>query len=86
MKIKNTIRIAGRDFTIEYVKGLPDDGSTDFATNRILIRDELTADNKQSTVLHEIIEALNGIYDLNLPHQTIQTLEAGIFQIYKDNF
>lgn len=85
MKIKPKIRIAGRDFEVKYIEGLADDGSTDFTNNIILIRDELSEENKQTTLLHEIIECINSIYDLNLNHQTIQTLEAGLFQIYKDN-
>ena len=83
--MKTKLHIAGRDFTVDFIKGLADDGSTDFVTNKILIRDELSDDNKLSTLIHEGLECLNNIYDLNLPHQTIQTLEAGIFQIIKDN-
>lgn len=84
MKI-NTLRIAGRDFKVELVKGLADFGSTDFLNNKILIKDGINEDNIESTLVHECLEALNEIYDLNLSHQTLQTLEAGIFQIIKDN-
>lgn len=31
-------------------------------------------------LVHEIIEAANHIYDMKLPHQTISTLAAGLFQ------
>lgn len=85
MKIKPKIRIAGRDFEVKYIEGLADDGSTDFTNNIILIRDELSEENKQTTLLHEIIEIWNEIGDFNLNHQTIQTLEAGLFQTLKDN-
>ena len=32
--------------------------------------------------VHETIEAVNGLYDLNLPHQTITTLATALFQAY----
>ena len=52
MKIKSKIRIAGRDFEVKYIKGLADDGSTDFTDNIILIRDELSEENKQTMVVY----------------------------------
>ena len=86
MKIKNSIRILGKDYNVKYTKGLADFGSTDFNTQTILIKDEMTEDNKISSVIHEILECVNEANDLNLSHQTIQTLEASLFCIYKDNF
>lgn len=32
--------------------------------------------------VHETIEAVNGLYDLNLPHQTITTLATALYQAY----
>jgi len=83
---RNLIKIGGHHFTVDYVDGLADSGSTDTALNKILINKNLVQSNQESTILHEILEAINSIYDLNLPHQTIQTLEAALYQIYKDNF
>lgn len=82
----NLIKIAGHHFTVDYVDGLADSGSTDTALNKILINKNLSKSNQESTILHEIIEAVNFIYDLKLEHQTIQTIEAALYQIYKDNF
>lgn len=86
MKNKDTIRILGKDYEVKYVKGLADFGSTDFNTQVILIKEDMTDENKQSVILHEILEILNEANDLNLKHQDIQTLEAGLFSVYKDNF
>lgn len=89
MKIKgtgNTIRVLGKDYEVKYIKGLADFGSTDFNTQTILIKEDMTDENKQSVILHEILEILNEANDLNLKHQDIQTLEAGLFSVYKDNF
>lgn len=83
---RNTIKIAGHIFPVEEVDGLADSGSTDTQLNKILINKNLCQSNKESTILHEVLEAINALYDLNLPHQTIQTLEQALYQIYKDNF
>lgn len=32
--------------------------------------------------VHETIEAVNGLYDLDLPHQTITTLATALYQAY----
>jgi hypothetical protein len=38
-----------------------------------------------STLLHEVIEALDSRLWLKLPHETIQRLEAGLNQVLVDN-
>jgi hypothetical protein len=40
---------------------------------------------KQEKLMHEIIEAINEIRELNLKHSQIQALGASIFQIMRDN-
>ena len=80
------LKIGGKVFKVEYVKGLADNGSTDYTTQIINIKDENTEDGKLTSIIHECLEVLDETYDLKLPHQTIQTLEAGLFQIIKDNF
>lgn len=86
MKNKETIRILGKDYEVKYIKGLADFGSTDFNSNIILINEDMPDENKQSVMLHEILEVINEATDMNLKHQDIQTLEAGLFSVYKDNF
>lgn len=83
---RNLIKIGGHLFTLDFIDGLADSGSTDFNNNKILINKNLSESNKHSTIIHEIIESINSVYDLNLPHTTIQTLEAAIYQVIKDNF
>jgi len=86
MKVPNgKLRIAGRDFRVSIVEGLADFGSSDLNNQIILLMKEQTDEGKFSAAIHEVIEMVNSIYDLNLPHQTIQTLEAAAFQIIKDN-
>lgn len=52
---------------------------------KIIIDESLPQDKKEETLLHEIIEALNGYYSLNLEHDVITTLGFGLHQVLKDN-
>ncbi len=40
---------------------------------------------KEATVLHEVIEAINGALDLELEHGAICRLTAGLYQVLKEN-
>lgn len=79
------IKIGGLDYKVEVVEGLADYGSTNFSTQTILLANEQTEDMLVSSLLHEIIEVINQHNDLGLAHQTIQTIEANLFQVLKDN-
>lgn len=78
------IRIAGKSYNLIYVDGLGDSGSYD-GQDTILIKNELSVDDKVSTLIHEILEIFVQLYDLKLDHQTISTLEVALFSILKDN-
>lgn len=80
------IKVGGLTYKIEEVNGLADYGSTKLDRQIILIDKDLTEDNKWSTLGHEVIEIINSQNDLGLTHQTISTLEASLFQVYKDNY
>jgi len=45
----------------------------------------LPLSNKQSTLIHEIIEQLDYLLELNFSHNIIQSLEAGLYTVLKDN-
>ena len=52
---------------------------------RLQIADDLAGDEQLSTILHEIIEALNYHLALDLPHNAIMGLEAGLYQVLVDS-
>lgn len=52
---------------------------------RIQIADDLAGDELLSTLLHEVIEALSYHLALDLPHNAIMQLEAGLYQVLADN-
>jgi len=82
------MKILGYHYTIV------EDGDTDhigaFGRNHprtltIQIAKGLTPQQRESTVLHEIIEALNYALGLKLEHQAIMSLEAGLYQVLIDH-
>lgn len=83
------IRILGFDYTIsvekntEAVEGRM--GLTDFERQIIYINEELTPEMQVSTLLHEILEALNFHFELGLKHKQISCIEAGFFSTLSDN-
>ncbi len=51
----------------------------------IHIASDLSDEQKESTLLHEIIEALNYHLALELKENIIMSLEAGLYQVLNDN-
>jgi len=54
--------------------------------NIIRINERVPEDQQMSSLLHEILEALNIIYALKLEHEQLDVLEAALFQVLEDNF
>ena len=52
---------------------------------KIKIANDLCAQQKQSTLLHEIFEVINSIMKLGLDEQAIMILEASFYQILTEN-
>lgn len=51
----------------------------------ITIDTTLSRQNQETTLLHEIIEQINAVYDLDLEHHKISLLEAALYQVIMDN-
>lgn len=51
----------------------------------IELKKDMPIEMKKSTFLHEVIEAWNAIFDLNLEHYQIHTLENCLYRLFKDN-
>ena len=87
--IPNNIKIGGLTIKVEERNNLASNrdkfGEFSFMEQKIIIDESLPQDKKEETLLHEIIEALNGYYSLNLEHDVITTLGFGLHQVLKDN-
>ena len=60
-------------------------GTCDSKMQKIQVASNLAPEQKQSTILHESMEALNYHLQLGLKHETIMRLEAALFQVLGDN-
>lgn len=47
--------------------------------------DKKNPSNTEESFVHEAMEAINFVYDLGLPHQTIKTIGVAMHQIFKEN-
>jgi len=90
MKLPKEVKIGGLSYKVEEKDLNKEECNNNCGYCRtteelIVINSELPDNVKESTLLHEIIEALNYNYQLELPHATIMTLEATLYQVIKDN-
>lgn len=85
MKIPENIKIGGFNCPIIYKKLDEKRGEYEPELKVIHLDTRNKKQIMESTFIHECIEAINEIYQLNLPHKSIDILEAGIYQIFKDN-
>lgn len=84
------LNIQGKTFSVEYRDEIVEDGknfcgSSDIAEQRIEISLRYPKEGQESTLLHEIIEVINGLNDLNLKHWQISVLETALWQVLKEN-
>jgi len=77
-----------------YSYQLVEEGDADFigafgrkhvAKQVIQIAEDMVEQQRVSTVLHEIIEALNYHLELELGHNKVMSLEAGLYQVLTEN-
>jgi len=90
MKIPKKLNILGHTYTIEFRNREKDDtvfqtGACNLHYNKIVIDKHQCQQSKESTLIHEIIEAINYHQQLDLEHNKICLLETGIYQVLKDN-
>ncbi len=60
-------------------------GSANAYYQKIWIDGAQPFEGMKSTLLHEIIEAINDHFTLDLKHPVICTLETALYQVLKDN-
>jgi hypothetical protein len=83
------VRILGHNYSLSEKDNLGRDinaiGQSCANSQTIKIDSSLPLENKQTTLLHEIIEQLVYMLELDLEHNKIQSLEDGLFNVIQDN-
>lgn len=87
--IPASIKIGCFEVKVQIVKNLAYDRDRigEFCPRNLTIDIEETSSLQRQweTLFHEIIEAINSQYNLELPHQTIHILGSAFFQVIRDN-
>lgn len=89
MKIPKKLKIAGYEYSVEFSEDLARDkdlfGDFNGRMQRIRIEKSLTKERQFGVLLHEIIEAIDYHYQLELEHNKIKAFETALYQVLKDN-
>lgn len=82
------MNILGYEYDVEYstVSGLNGNaGECDLSNQTLRLATDIKMDAISSTLIHEILEALNYHLELDLKHNQISSLETGLFQVLSSN-
>ena len=96
MNIPKKIKILGREFKIILSKKITErktkrgkdislNGYVCLDSSTIWIDCRTSKDQRMSTLLHEIIEALVLLLDMKICHDDIERLEVGLYQVLTEN-
>lgn len=92
MKIPDRIKIGGIEYKIELIDEVMDDihtaeyiGRVLYKENKIKILNSYSDEKKFRAMLHEIIHVLDDDYKIEIKEENMCRLEAGLFQVLKDN-
>jgi hypothetical protein len=80
MKIPSKLKIGGHVFRV-VVKEMSECGLTKRTLNEIWIANDLSQTQKEVTLIHEILHAINGEQD----HKLLDSFSEQIYQVLKDN-
>lgn len=85
--IPDKVKILGYDYSVKLIDLNETEkfGTQDMNTLVIRLNKNKHPSQIKSTLLHEIIEAINCHLSLDLNHNQINALEAGLYQALKDN-
>ena len=84
MKLPKTITVGPHEYTVRSLEHLGDNfGECHYESLEILISAQSAPSVQEETLWHEVVEAMNHTYEMNLPHRTIQVLGAAFYQALK---
>ena len=89
MKIPEKIKIGGFIVTVELVNNIMTDrgrlGEYHPRTQIIKIDKDCSEQQKEETFLHELLEAITSIYDIDIEHKDLSNMATVLHQVIKDN-
>lgn len=90
MKIPTTLKIFGYTYQViledrKRKRGVEAPATCNSGQHKIWIDINQCQEEQETCLLHEILEAFDYHFNLELPHKTIATLEAGLYQVLREN-
>lgn len=85
MEKAKKIKIGAFDYDLIPINAITVHGECSQQDLKITINTSDTYEQQQSSLIHEILEALNLLYSLDLEHDAIIRLENSLYQVLKDN-
>ncbi len=88
MKIPESLRVGAQVYTVGFDKNIRDSGlagECNFRALTIKVLDDRPPTRIQETFCHELVEAVNYEYGINLRHKQVTQLGMALYQILRDN-
>lgn len=89
MNIPDKIKVGGNVYPIRFVENMGIDrnlyGNTNHSVGFIEIDASLVGQTKKSTFIHEMLHALDNVYDIGLSEHQVSLLEAALYAFLEDN-
>ena len=82
------MKVLGFDFTVDMTHTRVDIGAMgrcNIDELRLMIASDIPKHQQDSTVLHEVIEAVCAALEITVKHEVIAQMEAGLFAVFSSN-
>ena len=91
MPLPKSIKIGGHRYAVKLLDMVNEEGNANLgeqhtASCSIRINNRMAESQQWTTLLHEILEALKYDLAIDIEHDDLSRLEAGLFQVLTDNF
>lgn len=90
MKIPEKIKVLYKEYTVEEAVNLHDEagdlyGQIHYLSEKILLNADAKEEQKKSTLLHELVHAMDEIYGIGLEEKQVEKLGNAFYMLQKDN-
>lgn len=90
MKIPGKIKVLYKEYTVEETVNLHDNGGDlygqiHYLPEKIFLNVDAREEQKKSTLLHELIHAMDEIYSIGLKEKQVEKLGNAFYMLQKDN-
>jgi hypothetical protein len=90
MKIPGKIKVLYKEYTVEETVNLHDNGGDlygqiHYLPEKIFLNVDAREEQKKSTLLHELIHAMDEIYSIGLKEKQVKKLGNAFYMLQKDN-